>query len=55
MDEEKITKPVRAVKMCQICRVGTLTIFTEEKQDDGSWKVVKIQRNCGHTFEGDPT
>ncbi len=54
MDEDRITKIVKAVKMCHDCRAGILTLFTEEKQDDGSWKTIRIQRNCGHTYVGDP-
>lgn len=54
MDDEKFTRGSKAVRFCPACRVGIMTLFTEEKQDDGTWKMIKIVRNCGHRQESDP-
>jgi hypothetical protein len=43
----------KKVRPCPSCRVGILTLTTQSQQDDGTWKVVRVQRNCGHTFESD--
>jgi hypothetical protein len=42
------------IKPCKECRAGMMTITTEERQSDGTWKVTKIVRNCGHVQEDDP-
>jgi hypothetical protein len=52
MDE--FTRVEKKVKFCPSCRVGILTLTTEAQQDDGSWKVVRVVRNCGHQQESDP-
>lgn len=44
----------KRVKFCPACRVAILTLTTEEQQDDGSWKEIRIVRNCGHIQESDP-
>lgn len=45
----------RKLKTCNTCRAAMMTFFTEHRQGDGTWKVVKIVRNCGHTDDSDPT
>ncbi len=51
---DDFTKVTKRVEPCKICRVGILTLRTDAQQDDGSWKLVKIRRNCGHVYESDP-
>jgi len=50
---EDFTRTSHKVKACPICRVGIMTLTTETQQDDGSWKVTKVVRNCGHELESD--
>jgi hypothetical protein len=42
------------VKPCKECRAAMMTFTTEERQKDGTWKVTKIVRNCGHVADTDP-
>ena len=39
---------------CHDCRAAMMTFYTEERQSNGTWKVIKLVRNCGHTTENDP-
>lgn len=54
MNDEKFTRSSKAVRFCPACRVAIMTLYTEEKKDDGTWETIKIVRNCGHKLESDP-
>jgi len=53
MDDLDVRKSSK-LSTCLVCRAAMMTFYTEERQTDGTWKVVKIIRNCGHADENDP-
>lgn len=50
---EESPRVIRKNKACPECRAAMMTWITEERQEDGTWIVIKVVRNCGHSFEDD--
>lgn len=51
---EESPRVIRKSKPCAACRAAMMTWTTEERQEDGTWEVTRIVRNCGHKLESDP-
>jgi hypothetical protein len=54
MDDLDIRK-INKLQKCTECRAAMMTFLVEVRQSDGTWKLAKVTRNCGHVLEDDPS